>query len=226
MRSEGQHPRSAFLVPHSAYRAVVMGASAGGREALAEILSRLPEDYALPILIVQHLHPGDDGGFANHLTRAIRRVVVVPCDKEEIVAGRVYVAPANYHMLVERNGTIALSVDERVNWSRPAIDVLFDSAAHVWGKLLIAVILSGASSDGAQGMRTVKAMGGLCVAQDPRTAEHPVMPQAAIDAGAVDRLMTPEEIGKLLVEVGAPNAERGTRNLELGRLPFEIDKGH
>ena len=127
-------------------------------------------------------------------------------------------APANYHMLVERNGTIALSVDERVNWSRPSIDVLFDSAAHVWGERLIAAILSGASSDGAQGIHTVKALGGLCIAQDPRTAEHPVMPQAAIDAGAVDRVMTLEEMAQLLVEVERlSNAECGTRNEEYER---------
>ena len=106
-------------------------------------------------------------------------------------------------MLVERDGTIGLSVDARVNWSRPSIDVLFESAASAWGAAVVAVILSGANADGAKGICAVKKAGGLTIAQDPASAETPVMPRAAIDAGAVDKMLSAQEIGRLLAELGA-----------------------
>ncbi len=184
------------------YKAVVMGGSAGGFEALDAILSALPKDFMLPILVVQHLHPSDDGSFVRHVARTTRLSVVEPCDKERIGCGCVYAAPANYHMLVERNGTIALSVNEKINWSRPSIDVLFESAARVWGESLIAVILSGANNDGTKGMRAVKEAGGLAIVQEPASATTPVMPQAAIDAGAVNEVLELKEIGQRLIELG------------------------
>lgn len=184
------------------YKAVVIGGSAGGVEALNVILSALANDFALPVLTVQHLHASDDGSLARHVAGATRLPVIEPCDKAPIECGRVYTAPANYHMLVEREGTISLSVDERVNWSRPSIDVLFESAAHTWGESLIAIILSGANADGAKGIRVVKEAGGLTIAQDPADAKTPVMPQAAIDTKAVDEVMTAEKIGRLLAEIG------------------------
>ena len=166
------------------------------------ILSGLPPDFGLPVLVVQHLHASDEGGLARHLARETRLRVVEPCDKERIEAGCVYVAPANYHMLVERSGTVALSTDERVNWSRPSIDVLFESAALAWGESVIAIILSGANADGAKGVQGVKAAGGLVIAQDPVEAEHPVMPQMAINTGVVDEVLRSEEIGRLVAESG------------------------
>jgi len=209
MKSEGRHPRSAFRFPRlGAFRVVVIGSSAGGGKALREILSGLPADYGLPILVVQHLHPGDNGGFAEHLDREIKVPVVTPCDKQKIVPGHVYVAPANYHVLLEQNGTIALSTEGRVNWSRPSIDILFDSAAQAWGEKVIAILLSGASSDGTEGMRTLHILGGLTVVQDPRTAEYPVMPRSAIYAGVVDRVMSIERIRELLIEIGTSNGVR------------------
>lgn len=182
--------------------AVVMGGSAGGFAAFTAILAALPPDFALPILLAQHLHPNDEGSFALHLANSSRLTVIEPCDKERIERGQVYTAPADYHMLVERNGTIALSTEEKVNWSRPSIDVLFESAAWALGERVIAVLLSGASVDGAAGIRAVKAAGGLTIAQDPATAEYPLMPRAAIDTGAVDEVLTVEEIGRRLVELG------------------------
>jgi two-component system chemotaxis response regulator CheB len=186
----------------SRYDAVVLGSSAGGFEGLRAILAALSGDFALPVLVVQHLHPSDDGSFARHLAGFVSMPVVDPCDKERICGGSVYVAPANYHMAVEREGTIALSVDERVNWSRPSIDVLFESAARAWADALVAVILSGANTDGREGMRAVRAAGGLTISQDPAGAEWPVMPQAAIDAGAVDEVLRLEEIPRRLIELG------------------------
>jgi two-component system chemotaxis response regulator CheB len=189
-------------------------------DALFAILSALPSDFALPVLVVQHLHATDDGRFARYLDEMVALHVVEPCDKEPICPACVYVAPANYHMLVEKDGTVALSVDERVKWSRPSIDVLFESAARAWGEALIAVILSGVSDDGARGMSVVRSLGGLTIAQDPATAEHPTMPRAAIDAGAVDEVLSPEEIGQRLLERGTRNmtsADLGSRSAELGR---------
>jgi two-component system, chemotaxis family, protein-glutamate methylesterase/glutaminase len=184
------------------FKAIVMGGSAGAMKALEIILSVPAPNFALPVLLVQHLHSSDGGAFARHLACATRLLVVEPCDKARIEPGRVYAAPANYHMLVDRAGTISLSVDERVNWSRPSIDVLFESAVAVWGGELVAVILSGASADGANGMQAIKMAGGLTIAQEPGSAEHPFMPRAAIEIGAVDEILRPAQIGELLMELG------------------------
>ena len=189
------------------YETVIIGGSAGAGQVLDTILAAIPADWELSVLAVQHLHPADDGAFARHLARATRVPVVEPCDKQRVEPGRVYTAPANYHMLVERNGAISLSVDEKVNWSRPSIDVLFESVACAWGKAVIAVLLSGASTDGAEGMRAVKDAGGVTIAQDPTTAQVPLMPQSAIDAGAVDEVLQPDEIGPRVVRLA------GERNL-------------
>lgn len=182
-----------------------MGGSAGGFKAFSAILSALPLDFSLPVLVVQHLFPGDDGLFVRHLASAVKLPVIEPCDKQWIKRGHVYVAPANYHMLVEQNGTIALSVDDKVNWSRPSINVLFESAALAFGERVIAVLLSGANADGANGMRKIKEAGGFTIVQDPATAEYPVMPQAAIDSGAGDEVLSVEEIGLRLVKLGSRN---------------------
>lgn len=156
----------------------------------------------MPILLVQHLHPLDDDGFAGHLAGLTGLKVIIANDKQAIEPGCVYVAPANYHMLAERGGSIALSIDERVNWSRPSIDVLFESAALAWEGAVVGVILTGANSDGAKGMRAIKEAGGLTIAQDPASAGTPVMPQAAIDAGAVAEVLGAEDIGLRLAGLG------------------------
>ncbi|MFZ2958745.1 MAG: chemotaxis protein CheB [Candidatus Ozemobacteraceae bacterium] len=183
------------------FQVVVMGGSAGGFEALEAILSTLPPDFPLPILVVNHLHPADHGSFARHLASILQLSVGEPSDKEQIVHGRIYVAPANYHMLVERNKTIALAVDEKVNWSRPSIDVLFESASRAFGESVIAVILSGANADGTKGMSAIRGAGGLTIAQDPSEAATPLMPQSAIDAGAANEVLRLKEIGKRLIEL-------------------------
>lgn len=186
--------------------AVVIGGSAGGLKALESIFRTLPRDFAPPLLVVEHLLASDDGGFARHLALLTRLPVIEPCDKATIEAGHVYAAPANYHMLVERGGTISLSVDDRVNWSRPSIDVLFESAARAWGPALVAVLLSGANTDGSKGLCAVKAEGGRTIAQDPRSAECPYMPQAAINAGAVDEVLSADRIAPRLAALCASSA--------------------
>lgn len=184
------------------YRAVVIGGSAGGMATLSTVLEVLREDFGLPILIAQHLHPTDSGYLAVHLDGLSALVVKEARDKEPVMVGHVYLAPANYHLLVEKDETLSLSVDEKVNWARPSIDVLFESAARAWGQMLVGVILSGANNDGADGTRLIKKFGGLTIAQDPRSAEHPVMPQAAIDSDSVEMVLWPKEIADLLVQLG------------------------
>lgn len=204
------------------YLAVVVGGSAGGVEALSALLAPLPADYPLPVLVAQHLHKSDDEYLAQHLDARLSLQVTEARDKEAAEPGRVYVAPADYHLLVERGGTLALSVDPKVNWARPSIDVLFESAARAWVDALIGVILSGSNEDGAQGMRLIRDLGGRAIAQDPSTAECAVMPQAAISMARIDIVLSPEAIGDLLVKIAFCKKKKGSRpKRETGRTADE-----
>jgi two-component system, chemotaxis family, protein-glutamate methylesterase/glutaminase len=191
------------------FEAVVIGGSAGSGVVIEEILSHLPCDFPMTVFVVQHLHESDDGSFAEHLGRTCKLEVIVPCDKQPIEKGYVFVAPANYHMLLERNSTIALSVDEKVKWSRPSIDVLFESAARAYGKRLIAIVLSGANDDGAQGMKAVKDYGGIAIVQSPDKAESQVMPRAAIEATNPDYVQDPVDISITLVQLAVAHERCG-----------------
>jgi two-component system chemotaxis response regulator CheB len=181
------------------FKAIVIGASAGGFGALKTIVALLREDLPAPVLIVQHMSPGTGDFMARHLDSVSKITVKEADEKERLLAGTAYVAPPNYHLLVEADGTLALSVDERVNYSRPSIDVLFESAAEVFGDKLIGIVLTGANSDGSAGLKKIKEAGGLTVVQDPCSAEVPTMPQAALSAvGNPDHVLGLEEIAKLL----------------------------
>lgn len=179
--------------------AVVVGGSAGAFEPLRAILGALPADFPAPILLVQHLHASDEGLFAQHLDEVTPLTVLEATDKLAVLPGHVYVAPANYHMLAENRETIALSIDSPVNYSRPAIDVLFESAARVWGDRLLGVLLSGASPDGTAGLQAIKARGGHTLVQDPAGAELPLMPDSAIRAGVADEVLPPQGIAARLL---------------------------
>jgi two-component system chemotaxis response regulator CheB len=184
------------------YKIVVIGSSAGGMAALTDLLSALPATYSLPTVIVQHLHPSQDTTFVEYFDRECALSVKEADEKEAIKAGHVYFAPPNYHLLIEDDGTFSLSVDEKVNYVRPAIDVLFESAVDVYGGGVIGVILTGANDDGALGMRLIKERGGLTIVQDPATAEAPIMPQAVIAATQVDHVLALPEIARLLAKQG------------------------
>ncbi len=121
-------------------------------------------------------------------------------EKEALAAGHVYVAPANYHLLVEKDRTLALSTEDKVNYSRPSIDVLFESAAEVFGRELAGVVLTGGNSDGTRGLRRIKSRGGLALVQDPASAEAPTMPQAAIDNCNVDHILSLADLARALVQ--------------------------
>lgn len=183
---------------------MVIGASCGGLAALAQIFALLPAGYPLPVLVAQHLHPLQDEGFSLHLGARCPLPIKVADEKEAIAGGQIYFAPPNYHLLVEKDLTLALSVDERVQFSRPSVDVLFESAAEAYGSRLVGVVLTGANSDGADGLRMIKARGGLAVAQDPATAVADCMPRAAIAAVAVDHVLPLDGIGLLLAALGRP----------------------
>lgn len=179
-------------------QAVVIGASAGALEALSTILPTLPPDFDLPVMIVVHVPP-DRRSVLSELFQAKCGVVVKEAeDKEPIVGGTVYFAPPNYHLLVEADRTLALSSDEPVLFSRPSIDVLFESAADAYGAALIAIVLTGANHDGAKGLRAVVEAGGRPLVQDPLTAFASAMPEAAMNAtNGVTALSLPQIAGRL-----------------------------
>jgi two-component system chemotaxis response regulator CheB len=179
---------------------IVIGASWGGLSALETLLRALPPEFDTPLAIAQHRAVGSDrGAMTQILSRHSGHPVSEPGDKDPIEAGRVYVAPADYHLLVDQEG-FALSTEGAVHHSRPSIDVLFDSASDVYGDRLAAVILTGANDDGAYGMQRVRRRGGLTIAQDPATAERPAMPAAAIATGAVQRVLPLDGIAPFLVD--------------------------
>jgi len=185
----------------SEYEAVLIGVSWGGMAALPNIFAPLPSDFPVPIVVVQHLHPRQDGHYLEHINRSCALAVREAENMAPIRSGVVYFAPANYHLLIEDDRTFLLSVDEKVHFCRPAIDVLFESAVDVYGGGLIGIILTGANQDGTAGLKVIKKRGGLAIVQDPVTAEATVMPQNAIDNVAVDYILPLEEIAVQLQKI-------------------------
>jgi two-component system, chemotaxis family, protein-glutamate methylesterase/glutaminase len=183
------------------YQLIVIGGSAGAMTALLELLPMLPAGFSLPIVIVVHLHPRQDSAHVERLGSQCALPVKEADEKEPIQPGTIYLAPPNYHLLIEQDHTFSLSIDERVNYSRPAIDVLFESAAQAYGSHLVGVVLTGANNDGAEGLRHIKERGGLAIVQDPRTAESTYMPQAALEVTPVDHMLSVPEIGQLFVKL-------------------------
>ncbi len=162
------------------YELIVVGCSWGGLAALGRLLEHLPDEVDVPIAIAQHRGPDSlRGALQAALQRHLARPVVEAADKDPIEPGHVYVAPPDYHLLVEV-GSFALSVDERVQHARPSIDVLFESAADAYGAGVIGVVLTGANADGAAGLARIAARGGVAIVQDPETAEAREMPEAAL----------------------------------------------
>lgn len=182
-------------------RAVVVGASAGALDALSHLLPALPRDYPLPLMTVVHL-PADKKSIMAELMRRKCQVNVQEAeDKEPIVGGTVYFAPPDYHLLVERDRRLSLSSDEPVLYSRPSIDVLFESAADAYGTGLIGIIMTGANSDGARGLKAIMDAGGVGIVQRPDLAQVSTMPQAALDACPQARSLSVPEIVEYLLEI-------------------------
>jgi two-component system, chemotaxis family, protein-glutamate methylesterase/glutaminase len=181
--------------------AVVIGGSAGGLEALNRILPYLPGDYRLAVIIVLHQHRHGGKHLRAMLAERCKLPVLPVEDKERILAGRVYVCPPNYHVLVETGETFNLSTDAAVNFARPSIDVLFESAARVYGDRMVGVLLSGASADGALGLSAIVRSGGLAACQEPTTAVESRMPRAGCAAATGAFVGSPDELGKKLAGV-------------------------
>lgn len=184
-----------------AFKLIVVGTSLGGLRALEVMLAGLPKTFPLPIAIVQHRYKSSDSALRILLQQHSALQVKEPEDKEAIVPGHVYLAPANYHLLVEP-GSFALSTEAPVSYARPSIDVLFESAADAYMQRVIGVVLTGANNDGAQGLTKIKTKGGLTIVQEPNTAESSIMPEAAIaTVGEVNRVLPLAEIAPFLVNL-------------------------
>jgi two-component system chemotaxis response regulator CheB len=177
---------------------VVIGASAGGVEALAVLLPALPATFRPSLCIVLHLPRERPSLLVEIFARRCARPIREANDKEPLEPGTVYFAPPDYHMLVEKNGHIALSADEPVHFSRPSIDVLFESAADVYGERLLGIILTGGNEDGAAGLLAVHQAGGVTVVQQPDSAKVPVMVVSALQRSPADFVLSLPDIAKLL----------------------------
>ena len=184
--------------------AVVIGASAGALEALSVILPLLPARYPLPVLIVVHIPPDKKSILADLFQAKCRVAVREAEDKEPISAGTIYFAPADYHLLVEPDKSLSLSADEPVLYSRPSLDVLFESAADAYGPGLIAIVLTGANQDGAYGLKAVHEAGGKTIVQRPQAAYASAMPEAAIAQCPDAEILSLEGISAYLQNIGTP----------------------
>jgi two-component system chemotaxis response regulator CheB len=169
-------------VTRAPIEAIAIGGSAGGVQALLQLLPALPGDFALPVMVVLHVPPEHDHTLVALFGARCALPVMEAADKDAIAHGTIYFAPADYHLLVEPDRTFALSAEEPVNHSRPAIDPLLQSAADAYGSGLVGIVLSGANQDGAEGLAAVSRAGGLAIVQDPAKAQVPTMPEAALTA--------------------------------------------
>ena len=185
-----------------AVRAVVIGASAGGVQALLQILPALPASYRLPVLIVVHVPPDRDNALVSLFQTRCQIEVREAEDKEPVLPGVVYFAPSDYHLLVEKDGTLSLSSDELVNHSRPSIDVLLESAADAFGNELVGVILTGANDDGARGLQAVVEAGGVAIVEDPAEAYASAMPAASLRASPSAKAMKVAAIASYVSSLG------------------------
>lgn len=179
--------------------AVVIGASAGGVGALMRLLPALPRGYRLPIIVVLHVRSGRP----NQLVDVFQQKLAIPVreagDKEDVIPGTLYFAPAGYHLLLEKDRSFSLSCDAPVHFVRPAIDITMETAADAYGSGLAGVLLTGANDDGAPGLAAIGRVGGLTVVQDPDEAEIGVMPLEAIKVRQPDLVLPLEQIKRLLL---------------------------
>jgi two-component system, chemotaxis family, protein-glutamate methylesterase/glutaminase len=185
------------------YEIIVIGTSWGGLSALSVVIAGLPATFALPLVVVQHRSPDTAGFLAELLQGRTGLPVVEVDDKRPIAPGHVYIAPSNYHLLVER-GFFSLTTDAPVRYSRPSIDVTFGSVADEYGRAAVGIVLTGANEDGALGLKRIADRGGHAIVQDPDTAEGPMMPRAALRMVPRARVLPLERIAGHLVTIAPP----------------------
>lgn len=183
------------------YKAIVIGGSAGSFQGITQILSSIPADFSLPIILCLHRLKHVRNGFVEALSIKSIKPVVEPYDKENIKRGKVYLAPANYHLSIELGNSIALSTEEMFNNSRPSIDITLETAAYNYRDKLIGILLSGANKDGALGMKRIKDRKGLTIIQDPVECMIDTMPTAAKNITEIDYTLKVQEIIQFLKEL-------------------------
>ena len=183
------------------YKAVVIGGSAGSFQGITKILSSLPDDFFLPVIMCLHRLKHVRNGFVEALSLKSVKPVTEPTDKESIKRGHVYLAPSNYHLSVELGNSFSLSTEEMINNSRPSIDVTLETSAYVYRHKLIGILLSGANRDGAWGMKKIKDYGGLTITQDPQECMIDTMPNAALELAKIDHVLKVDQIINFLVEL-------------------------
>ena len=186
---------------NNSYKAVAIGGSAGSFQGIVKILGQLPPNFPLPIIMTLHRLKHVRNGFVEALSLKSVTQVVEPYDKEPIKKGRVYLAPSNYHLSVELGNYFALSTEEMVNNSRPAIDITLGTAAYVYRDKLIGILLSGANRDGGLGMKYIKDKGGVTIVQEPGECMIDAMPRAAMSLTPVDHVMKVDQIVNFLNEL-------------------------
>jgi two-component system, chemotaxis family, protein-glutamate methylesterase/glutaminase len=187
------------------YKVIIIGGSAGSFQVVTKIISKLPKDFNIPVVLALHRLKHVRHGFVEALSIKSNLPVVEPLDKDSMKPGKIYLAPANYHLYLELTGTFALSTEEPVNHSRPGIDLTFATAGYAFKNKAIGIILSGANKDGALGLKKIKDYGGLTIVQDPREAQMPTMPNAAIEkTKTVDKILLTDDIIKFLISL--PNS--------------------
>ena len=192
------------------YSVVGIGTSWGGLAAMSRLLGDLPGDFSLPVVVVQHRSKDSDRLLTELLQDATDLKVCEVEDKEPLTPGTVHIAPANYHVLIDA-GYLSLTLEEPVRFSRPSIDVMLSSAADTYGSAAIGVVLTGANEDGARGLSDIVKRGGRALVQDPRTAEIPIMPDAALKAVPSAEVLTLEALAPRLIELSRERAKVGAR---------------
>ncbi len=183
------------------YKAIVIGGSAGSFQGIVKILSNLPENFPLPIILCLHRLKHVRNGFVEALAIKSVAEITEPYDKESIKKGRVYLAPSNYHMSVELGNYFSLSTEEMVNNSRPAIDITLGTAAYIYRDKLVGILLSGANKDGGLGMKHIKDKGGITIVQDPEECMIDTMPKAALNLTTIDHVLKIDQIVDFLKEL-------------------------
>jgi two-component system, chemotaxis family, protein-glutamate methylesterase/glutaminase len=190
------------------FKAIVVGVSAGGLQALQYIFQPLPENFKLPIVVVQHRMDNSGDLLEKILNEKLNVLVKQADEKMKVEGGVVYIAPPGYHLMIEADQTFSLTREGRVNYSIPSIDVLFETASDCYRNELIGILLTGANGDGAFGLLKISRKGGYTIVQDPNEALYATMPQAALDLGVPSKVLKLDEIQKFLLSLTASNYVR------------------
>ncbi|MBS7232118.1 chemotaxis protein CheB [Flavobacterium psychroterrae] len=187
----------------SGIKVVIIGGSAGSLNALMQILPELPDLNGFAIVLVVHRKSTDDQTLEDLISLKSSIPFKLTEDKVPLLPGYVYVAPSNYHLLFEKNETMSLDISEKINYSRPSIDVSFESAAEIFGSSLVGILLSGSNSDGTQGLKMIKDAGGTIAVQNPLSADMPFMPNNAILYNDPEYILNINEILRFIISINS-----------------------